>query len=186
MVQHQALSHQFDGEPQLDIRISNQSLPSDREGENIDLDVTITGAHDALMHSPPHRANILDPNYNAIGVSVIRSGTQLYVTEDFARRLPQYSESEAETAVQEAIQRYQRSHGFASPIRKPMTHLRRLACDMALHGVFAWTAGDPAKLPQGIDRLLGAGLAGGYSLGACFAPSVSHPGGLYWLVIVFY
>ena len=201
MVENGELSHQFAGEAALDIRFSNASLSSDREGENIDLNQTISGAHDALMRSPPHRANVLDPDFNAIGVGVIRTGDNIYVTEDFARRLPQYSEPQAEAAVQDAIQRYQRAHGFPTPVRKPMTQLRRLACDMALndaldlapasklpnvHDVFGWTSGDPGKLPKGIDRLMGAGLAGGYSLGACFAPSVSHPGGVYWLVMVSY
>jgi hypothetical protein len=201
MVKNGELSHQFAGEPALDIRFSNESLPSDREGENIDLNQTISGAHDALMESPPHRANILDPEFNSIGVGVVRSGDKIYVTEDFARRLPQYSEPQAEAAVQEAIQGYQRAHGFPAPARKPMPQLRRMACNMALndaldlapssklpsvHDVFGWTAGDPGKLPKGIERLMGAGLAGGYSLGACFAPSVSHPGGVYWLVMVSY
>jgi Cysteine-rich secretory protein family len=201
MEQNGELSHQFPGEPAVDVRVSNEGLPSDREGENIDLNQTISGAHDALMRSPPHRANILDPEYNAVGVSVIRSGEDIYVTEDFARRLPQYSEPQAEAAVQESIQSYQRAHGFPAPVRKPLTPLRRLACDMALndsldltpasklpnvHDVFGWTGGNPAELPKGIERLMGAGLAGGYSLGACFAPSVSHPGGVYWLIMVSY
>jgi hypothetical protein len=201
MVENGELSHQFAGEPALDIRFSNESLPSDREGENIDLNQTISGAHDALMQSPPHRANILDLEFNSVGVGVMRSGENIYVTEDFARRLPQYSEPQAEGAVQAAIQGYQRAHGFPVPVRKPMLQLRRVACDMALndaldlapasklpnvHDVFGWTSGDPGKLPKEIDRLMGAGLAGGYSLGACFAPSVSHPGGVYWLVMVSY
>jgi uncharacterized protein YkwD len=37
------------------------------------------------MDDPAHHDNILNSNYNAVGVSVIRSGGQVYVTEDFAR-----------------------------------------------------------------------------------------------------
>jgi uncharacterized protein YkwD len=201
MVQQSTLAHQFPGEPLPQDRVAAEGLASDQQGENVDLNQTITGAHDALMRSPPHRANILNPEYNAVGVGVIRRGADIWVTEDFARRLPQLSEPQAEAAAQNAITQYQRAHGFPAPMHKPATQLRRLACDMALndaldmapashlpgvHGVFAWTAGDPGKLPHGVDRVLGPALAGGYSLGACFAPSVSHPGGLYWLVMVSY
>ncbi len=201
MVQQSTLAHQFPGEPLPQDRIAAEGLASDQQGENVDHNQTIAGAHDALMHSPPHRANILDPEYNAVGVGVIRRGADIWVTEDFARRLPQLSEPQAEAAVQNAITHYQRAPGFPAPVRKPMEQLRRMACDMALndaldmapasrlpgvHGVFAWTAGDPGKLPRGADSVLGWALAGGYSLGACFAPSVSHPGGLYWLVMVSY
>jgi uncharacterized protein YkwD len=201
MVQHSQLSHQFEGEPSPQTRVNSEGLSSDSQGENVDLNQTITGAHDALMKSPPHRANILDPDYNAIGVGIIRAGENVWVTEDFARRLPQLSESQAESAVQNAINHNERARGFGAPVRQPLTQLRHMACDMALnddlnltpashlsgvHQVFAWTAGDPAKLPKGIDSLLIAGLKGGYSLGACFAPSVSHSGGIYWLVMVAY
>jgi hypothetical protein len=181
--------------------MNNEGLPSDADGENVDLNQSIAGAHDALMHSPPHRANILDPDYTVIGVGVLRANDQVWVTEDFARGLPQLSESQAEGAAQTAIDRYERTRGFGMPVRRPLTELRHMACDMALndqlnlapvshlsgvHQVFAWTAGDPSKLPKGIDSMLSSGLKGGYSLGACFAPSVSHPGGIYWVVTVAY
>lgn len=201
MVQHGALSHQFPGEPGLQQRFANEGLPSDREGENVDLDQDPDSAHEELMHSPPHRRNILDPDYNVVGVGVIRKGENIYTTEDFARRLPEMSEHQAESELQATINRYESARGFAAPIRKPQPELNKLACDMALNdslddltasqlpgvrSVFAWTAGDPAKLPKATDTILSSGLSSGYALGACFAPSVSHPGGVYWLVMVSY
>lgn len=200
MVQHSALSHQFEGEPPLQIRFANENLPSDHEGENVDLAPDAASAHQALMDSPPHRHNILDPVYDVVGVGVIRSGQNIYVTEDFAHKLPQYSEPQAEAKVEAAIAQYERSHGLPAPPRTSQTQLRHMACSMALndaldasaaarlpgvHEVFAWTAGNPAKLPNGIAKVLSPEPSG-YSLGACFAPSVSHPGGIYWLVMVTY
>lgn len=200
MVQQSALSHQFPGEPPLPTRFANEDLPSDHEGENVDFSPDAASAHQALMDSPPHRQNILDPKYNAVGVGVVRSGDNIFVTEDFAHILPQYSEPQAEAKVQAAIAQYERSHKLPPPPRTSQTQLRHLACNMALndsldasaalslpgvHEVFAWTAGDPAELPKGIARVLSPSPAG-YSLGACFAPSVSHPGGLYWLIMVTY
>jgi len=200
MVQHLALSHQFDGEPPPQTRFSNVGVPSDSSSENIALNQSIPGAHDALMHSPPHRAAILDPNFNVVGVGVLQTDEGFFVTEDFARKLPEMSEQEAEAAVQNSIQRYAMSSGFPAPGRRPQPPLRHIACQMALndaldssaamglpevHGVLAWTAADPAKLPKGIGQVLKPQISG-YSLGACFAPSVSHPGGVYWLVMVTY
>ena len=115
MVQHLALSHQFDGEPPPQTRFSNEGLPSDSSSENVALNQNIPGAHDALMHSPPHRAAILDPNYNVVGVGVLQTDEGFFVTEDFARKLPEMSEQEAEAAVQKSIQRYALSSGFPAP-----------------------------------------------------------------------
>jgi uncharacterized protein YkwD len=201
MAQRSQLSHQFEGEPPLQIRFSNESLPSDRQSENIALNNRdIAAAHQGLMHSPPHRAAILDPTFNVVGVGVLRSGEDIYVTEDFARKLPEYSEPQAEASAQAAIEQYAKSRKFLAPARKPQLQLRHMACTMALydaldgsdamrlpgvHGVLAWTADDPANLPKGIAQVLTPQISG-YSLGACFAPSVSHPGGVYWVVMVTY
>ncbi|HKD83812.1 MAG TPA: CAP domain-containing protein [Terriglobales bacterium] len=201
MAQHSALSHDFEGEPPLQIRIANENLYADRVSENIAYNNrTIEAAHDGLMHSPPHREAILSPDFDAVGVGVLRVGDEIYVTEDFAHKLPEYSEPQAEAVVESAIARYMKSHGLLAPVRHPQLSLRKKACDMArddklessdalqlpgVHGVLAWTASDPAKLPKGIAQVVAPEVSG-YSLGACFAPSVSHPGGVYWIVMVTY
>jgi uncharacterized protein YkwD len=201
IAQHSQLSHQFEGEPALQIRFSNENLPSDRQSENVALNsLDVASAHDGLMHSPPHRKTILDPAFNVVGVGVLRSGGDIYVTEDFARKLPEYSGPQAEASAQEAIEQYAESRGLHAPVRRPQLQLRHMACTMALydaldsndamrlpgvHGVLAWTADDPAQLPKGIAQVLSPQTSG-YSLGACFAPSVNHPGGVYWVVMVTY
>ena len=55
----------------------------DVSGENVAVNTTAAGAHKGLMGSPPHRANILYPRYNAIGIGVLRAGQQIWVTQDF-------------------------------------------------------------------------------------------------------
>ncbi len=201
MASRGALSHRLPDEPSIPNRFAAENFPSDRQGENIALDQDADSAHRELMHSPPHRENILDPEYNVVGVGVVRSGRDIYVTEDFARRLPELSEPQAEAAVRSAIDQYEKAHGFAAPARKPQPQLRRIACAMALNDsldsraaaqlpqvrqLFTWTSADPGQLPGALDTMLSEGLSSGYSLGACFAPSVSHPGGVYWIVMVSY
>jgi uncharacterized protein YkwD len=84
MVAHKTVSHQFEGEPSVDIRFANESLAIDQGGENTAVGKDVPSAHKGLMDDPDHHDNILNPNYTAVGVSVIRSGSQFYVTEDFA------------------------------------------------------------------------------------------------------
>ena len=43
-------------------------------GENIAGAPTVERAHNALMQSPGHRANILNPNYNYIGIGIVDGG----------------------------------------------------------------------------------------------------------------
>jgi hypothetical protein len=201
MAQHEALSHQFDGEPGLQQRFGDQNLRSNKQGENLGYDLSAASAHASLMHSPPHRANILGEDYNVIGVSVLRKGDHIYVTEDFARRTPDYSEREADAAVQVALEKFATSHRMPLPTRKALPQLHQLACQMALNdsldpapaGHFprvtsaaVWNTGDLSNLPRNVQGLLSQPLNAGYSLGLCYAPSVSQPGGVYWLVMVTY
>ncbi len=55
-------------------------------GENVGMGGTVNDLHQAFMNSPGHRANILDREYNQVGVGVvIKSGT-IYVTAVFVQR----------------------------------------------------------------------------------------------------
>ena len=201
MVKHQKLLHQFDGEPALQVRIANENLRADRESENVALEMDIAGVHAILMNSPPHRANILGSMYNAVGVGVLRVGDVLYATEDFAERLPDYSEPEADAVLEQAILQFAKSQGQPAPVRKDQPAIRQMACDMALidaldtktprsiagvRRVLAWTSTDLQHLPRNVKAALSEPVSDGYSLGVCFAPSVSHPGGVYWIVMVTY
>lgn len=64
---------------------NRRALGAGALGENVAMNSTIDDAHQRLMASPGHRANILNPGFNTVGMAVVRdkSGT-LYVTQDFA------------------------------------------------------------------------------------------------------
>lgn len=201
MIDQDSLVHQLPGEDPLLLRLTAESVRTDHDGENIALNGDIVSAHTALMESPQHRANVLNPQFNAIGIGVLRSDELIYVTEDFAHVLPDYSEFEADAAAQQAIADYTRSVNMPLPARKSRTQLTRMACDMAgldkldssrareIPGVIsavAWTATDLHNLPAGLKKILTQPLSSGYSLGVCWATSKSQPGGVYWLLLVTY
>lgn len=55
-------------------------------GHNFLNEPDVLAAHEALMHSPGHRANILYPEINTIGVGIVVDGTgAIWITELFAR-----------------------------------------------------------------------------------------------------
>ncbi|MSQ24369.1 MAG: hypothetical protein EXR58_07460 [Chloroflexi bacterium] len=54
-------------------------------GENIALAPTVEIAHQGLMESPEHRANILNPDFNRVGLGVFKAdGMGRIFTQDFA------------------------------------------------------------------------------------------------------
>jgi uncharacterized protein YkwD len=52
-------------------------------GENVTYGYSVRGVHRQFMGSPPHRANILDPGMNQVGVGIIERAGTLWVTEVF-------------------------------------------------------------------------------------------------------
>ena len=201
MVDQDSVAHQLPGEDVLLMRLVAEEVRTDHDGENIAKHGDVESAHQALMESPGHRANILNPEFNAVGVGIVRDDSQVFVTEDFAHVLPTYSDFEADAAAQQAITDFARSHGVPTLERKTRTQLTHMACDMAkadkidaqaarsvpgTTSAVAWTASDLRQLPAGLRSVLSQPLSSGYSLGVCFAPSKSYPGGIYWLIFITY
>ena len=201
MAESETLLHQFDDEPPLNVRIGNENVRSDHEAENIALGGNLADIHLHLMQSPPHRANILNPVFDSVGIGIVNSGDLIYVTEDFVHALPVYSAMEADAAAQQAIAQYARSQRLPVPARKPHVDLSKFACDMAhddrldvgkaqavagARSGMAWTSPDVTQLPAGVKKTLSQPMMSGYALGVCFAPSATYPSGVYWLVMVIY
>jgi uncharacterized protein YkwD len=84
MANHADISHQFNNEPDLAERGANAGAHFSLISENVGEAPSSVIIHDLWMHSPGHRANLLDPNVDSIGIAVIARDNQLYAVEDFA------------------------------------------------------------------------------------------------------
>jgi uncharacterized protein YkwD len=93
MIDRQQLSHHFDGEQPLMRRLLDTGLRLDHVGENVAFNANADKAFEALMQSPPHRRNLLDPSFNSAGFAAFWSERRLYVVQDFAHRLPAVSQT---------------------------------------------------------------------------------------------
>jgi uncharacterized protein YkwD len=202
MAQWRQASHQFSGEPSLTRRIATASqLYVDLAGENVALDSSPADAHRRLMHSPPHRENLLDPAFNAAGFGVIRAGGRLYIVEDFARSLPVYSASQTEDVIAGALHRLRQRAGLPDLARVDQPALREAACSMALedrlatqqmrelaqhYTVINYTNLHPEILPASTNRIVTDRHITSAAIGACYARSATYPTGAYWVGLVVY
>lgn len=193
------IEHQFAGEPKLSLRLGENGLRFDVSGENVALARDAARVHTALMHSPGHRANILDTQYNSIGIGVVRTPEGMFVTQDFARRISEASVPEAEEQVAASLNRLRRSAG--APILKqlPAPGLRKQACEMAannklnpraglsskVNGSITFTAIDLAQIPASLQRLRSSS-ASAFSVGACYRSSATYENPVFWIVVVTY
>jgi hypothetical protein len=200
MSQEGELSHQFNSEPSVRNRVSSTGLRFNFSGENVAYDSKVESAFGGLMLSPKHHENIMKPEYNAIGIGIVRKGMRLYVTQDFARKLPDVSVNDAEQGIANGFANIRRSAG-AKPLKRIVRpELRTAACEMArtdslspelvprfvgMQNVVVWTATDLDDLPANLKRLK-ATPASGYSLGACLASSATYPNAVFWVALITY
>jgi len=202
MAQQQQLSHQFAGEPSLTLRLASASaLHLDRAGENVALDLSPEQAHEHLMLSPPHRENLLDASYNVAGFGVIRSGTRLFVVQDFGHSVPAYSTEQIEAAILNSVGRSRSAAHLPALERKADSALRDAACSMAQedrlgtramhevaqrYSVLSYTNLHPDVLPANAARLIGDHRVRNVAVGVCYARTETYPMGVYWVGLAFY
>ncbi len=99
MAEHADISHGFPGEPDLSARGANAGVRFSLITENVAEAGEPTIIHEMWMHSEGHRANLLDPDVNVVGIAVVTREHEVYAVEDFASTVETLSLSEQETAV---------------------------------------------------------------------------------------
>jgi uncharacterized protein YkwD len=193
------LSHQFDGEPSLPQRLATATRTQlDQEGENVALDFDAADGHQHLMLSPPHRANLLNPAYNVVGLGVVRSGDRLYIVQDFGHALPSYSVAEAKERVAATVAQARRQARQPDLARQDLPTADDAACSMAQadklgtspvhqlaqrYTVLTYTSLHPETLPANAGQMLYSHNLRSFSVGTCYARTQTYPTGVYWVVL---
>lgn len=99
MVQSGALTHQLPGEPDLIVRVQQTGVHCSTVAENIAAGPSSGRINNEWMHSESHRANLLDPRVNAVGIAVVERQGQLFAVEDFAREMTALTQPQQERQV---------------------------------------------------------------------------------------
>ena len=103
MVGERTLSHQYADEPELTERAGSAGAHFRAIAENIATGPNPPAIENEWIHSPSHRANILDPKMDALGVAVVKHGGNLYAVEDFEQSSQQLTKKQVELRVQELL-----------------------------------------------------------------------------------
>jgi uncharacterized protein YkwD len=116
MAQRNTLSHQFSGEAPLQDRARSAGARFTEVAENVAEGPSAEMIHASWMHSPPHRANLLDPELTDIGIAIAAGAPgpgsgrapMLFAVQDFSQAVAELSFKEQEHQVAAALA----SHGL--------------------------------------------------------------------------
>lgn len=168
MAERDDISHQFPGEPDLEDRGASTGVRFSLIAENVGEAPTSVILQNLWMKSPAHRANLLDPEVNAVGISVVQRGDELYAVEDFASTVAPLTLDQQEGAVAKSLTRVGMSVGDVSA-------LARITCAMP-SGYAGWrrpeyilryTASTLSDLPVELKARLNSGKYHQALVGAC-------------------
>jgi uncharacterized protein YkwD len=198
MASRRQLSHDLPDEPALPQRLAATStLQLSAMAENVGFAPSVAESHQGFMHSPHHRENLLNADYNVAGFAVVRSGNMIYVTEDFARGLPVNSAQQSADLVAGSVMHSRRVAGLPELQRMDGAPAESAACAMAhadsldartpkARYVVSYTSMQPEGLPQGTAKAIRDSATQAFAVGTCYARSNTYPSGATWVVLLFY
>jgi uncharacterized protein YkwD len=171
MADHEEISHQFDGEPELAARGANVGAHFSLITENVGEAPTSVIIHNLWMHSPGHRANLLDPNVDSIGIAIVTRNNQLYAVEDFARTVETISLNQQERTVANVIARSGiRVAETTNDARETCTMTTGYAGSRQPWFIMRYTAGSLDEIPNQLKSKLTSGKYHQAVVGACAVP----------------
>jgi Cysteine-rich secretory protein family len=180
------LLHQYPGEPDLVTRGADAGAHFGTIAENIGgHGDNPAGLQQIWMTTPTHRANLLDPNLNVVGIAVLEDQGLLYAVEDFARDVPALTQSSVEQQVSRLLQ----SRGLApaasnEDARKTCTMPQGQAGSPKL--VIQWDGSDISHLPDAVLQQLDKTKYSSAAVGACPGQQTNQQFTTYHIAVLLY
>ena len=180
------LSHQFPGEPDLIARGANAGAHFGTISENIaGHGDTPEALQQIWMTTPTHRANLLDPNLNIIGIAVTQYQGFLFAVEDFAHNVPTLTPDTIEHQVAKLLQ----ARGFPpapsnADARKTCTMPQGQAGTPKL--VIQWDGSDISQLPDALVQHLDETKYSSAAVGACPSKQTTQQFTTYHIAVLLY
>jgi hypothetical protein len=165
------IAHQYAGEPDISARAKEAGVRFSLIEENVAAGPSPAAIHDAWMHSAGHRANLLNPDVNGIGIAVVASRGTFYAVADYERAVTTLTQAQVEAKVAALLQT-----GTVAIL--PDASVARIACAMD-HGmpdvkssprptfVMRWQDAELTHLPQALLDRLASGKYRQAAVGSC-------------------
>ena len=190
MAANGSISHQYPGEPDVSARAAQAGAHFSLIEENVAFAPTPAAIHNAWMHSPGHRSNLLNPKVDHVGVSVVSGRNGLYAVADYERAVPVLTQTQQEAEVAALVK-------ASGVFILPNATLARAAC--AAEGalprpasgprpgfVMYWEDAQLTRLPKSLVSALASGKYHQASVGSCPAQGQEDSFTAYRIAVLLY
>src|SRR5580692_9921589 len=163
-----ALARAAQREAELETRVGQEGAHFHVVAENLAAAATPDALEAEWMQSPGHRANILDPRLNEIGVGLVRQGGYLWAVEDFSASVATLGSSQIESAIGQLL-----TERGLEPARDVAAARETCAMDHGAAGglrpkfIMRWEASDLNRLPDVLEQKISTGRYRTAAVGSC-------------------
>ncbi len=200
MASRQTLTHvSSTGKLYLD-RLVDSGLYFVEIGENVAASETYVGEfiHQGFMESPEHRANILNPHFDTVGIGVAYSkGKKIYITQDFFQSQNVMDEDEAEILIKGKIKKireentlpllsypkmadtFARSYSLKKATGQPQTNIANFFGETHIHFIVS----PELAITESVSQKISSPVYESGGVGAWFGRLEDYPGGTYIITL---
>ncbi|MGD0788213.1 MAG: CAP domain-containing protein [Terracidiphilus sp.] len=182
-----AIAHRYAGELDVEQRAALAGAHFSVMEENVAMAPTPASIHNAWMRSRDHRANLLSPDVDRVGVAVVAGRQGLYAVADYERAVPVFTPAQVEAAVAGLL----RPSGVA--LLRDSTDARSLCVDdrNATSGqepgfLMLWQGADLTRLPWQLTEKLRSGQYREAAVGSCPAQNLTGSFTAYRVAVLLY
>jgi hypothetical protein len=187
MAQQPELSHQYPGEPDLVARGGAAGAHFRSIAENVALAPNPQALEQEWMNSSAHRANILSPVMNTVGVGLVKRGGNYYAVEDFADGVTGLGPEQIEQKIEQLLQQKGlQPAGFTQDARQTCEMEHGSAGGSSPRFIMRWEGSDLSRLPAVLEQNIATGQYHKAAVGACTSSNPEQGFTTYKVAVMLY
>ena len=184
------IAHRYGGEPNVTERAAQAGAHFSMIAENVAVGSYVSTIQQGWLDSPGHRANMLNPDVDRVGIAVVASGGVIYAVADFSRDVPVFSPRQAEDAIAQLL----RASGMevlsdrngARATCATEHGLPRTVSGPEPRFVMRWQDADLGHLPRPLVSKINSGDYRRAAVGSCPAQDVGGSFTVYRMAVLLY
>jgi hypothetical protein len=168
MAEQNILSHKLPGEAGMAERASKAGARFSVLAENVAVGPSAESIHKQWMNSPPHRANLLDPQVDSVGIAVAERHGALFAVEDFSLAVGNLSLEDQEKIIDSKLrERGLRLLSYTNDARRSCALDNGYAGNNVPSFVLHYATSDLQSLPEVLEMRIRTGKYHSAVVGAC-------------------
>lgn len=184
------IAHRYGGEDDLSTRAGKAGAHFDLIEENVAIGPNAAEIHEEWMHSPGHRANLLNAEVNRVGIAVVAARGVLYATADYARGVQRLNQDQVEARVADLVRvsgvTVLSSHSQARAACASSGELAVVPGKLAPGFMMKWQDSELKQLPQQLTAKLASGEYHRAEIGSCPAKYAEGDFTVYRVAVLLY